>query len=84
MDEPTAGMARTESDALLRLLAELKLQGLSILLVDHDMRFVMGVADRVTVLNAGGVIADGTPHEVQRDRAVMDAYLGTTSQLEEQ
>jgi ABC-type branched-subunit amino acid transport system ATPase component len=79
LDEPVAGMDHTESARMSELIGDLRDQlGLSIILVEHDMAFVMGLADRVTVLDFGKCIAEGTPEEVQRNPDVLRAYLGVT------
>ncbi len=80
LDEPVAGMNAGESAAMAAAVAAVRRElGLSVLLVEHDMAFVMGLAQRVTVLDFGRRIADGTPEEVRRDPEVLRAYLGSES-----
>jgi branched-chain amino acid transport system permease protein len=77
LDEPAAGLRHHEKRALAAVLRQLKAEGMSLLLVEHDMDFVMGIADRVVVMEFGTLLIEGTPAEVQASPEVRAAYLGT-------
>ena len=76
LDEPAAGFNPAEKEQLLKLIKAIRDQGYTVLLIEHDMRLVMGVTDRIVVLEFGRKIAEGTPAEIQDNPAVVAAYLG--------
>ena len=76
LDEPTAGMNATEALQLKEYLLDIHQQGITLLIIGHDMRFIMGLCQRIVVLNYGKIIATGKPRDIQRNEDVLKAYLG--------
>jgi ABC-type branched-subunit amino acid transport system ATPase component len=84
LDEPTAGVSPSETRQVVESIRRIaKTQGLTILFVEHDMSVVFGIADRITVLTEGAVLAEGTPNEIRNNKSVQSAYLGTHDQTGE-
>jgi len=79
LDEPAAGVSRPDKRALAELLRALREQGVTVLLVEHDVEFVMGLVDRIVVMDFGSKLIEGPPATVRADPRVQEAYLGRTA-----
>jgi branched-chain amino acid transport system ATP-binding protein len=76
LDEPAAGMNPQETEALLQFVKKLNREGLTVMLIEHDMKFVMNICDQIAVLNYGKKICEGLPAQIKENQEVIDAYFG--------
>lgn len=76
LDEPAAGMNELETSELMEIIKKIRDLGITVFLVEHDMKFVMGISDKIFVLNHGELIAEGAPEEIRKTKSVIEAYLG--------
>jgi branched-chain amino acid transport system ATP-binding protein len=76
LDEPSAGMNPRETEDLIELIRAIRKKGITVLLIEHDMNLIMGICDRIAVLDYGKMISEGTPEEIRTDEKVIEAYLG--------
>jgi len=83
LDEPTAGMSRHDTNTTIALLQKIKARGMTKVIIEHDMHVVFSLADRISVLAGGRIIAEGSPDEVRGNPKVQEAYLGGTHTLDE-
>ena len=82
LDEPTAGMSRHDTNTTIALLQKIKQRGMTTVIIEHDMHVVFSLADKISVLSGGRIIAEGLPDEVRNSEVVQEAYLGGAHRLE--
>jgi branched-chain amino acid transport system ATP-binding protein len=82
LDEPVAGMNSGEKVQLMKVVADIARRGFTVFMIEHDMRFVMGLCERIAVLNFGKIIAEGSPDEIRNDPTVIEAYLGRDDEVQ--
>jgi ABC-type branched-subunit amino acid transport system ATPase component len=76
LDEPTAGMNPYETEGIIALIKKIRDSGITVFIIEHDMKVIMGASDRIVVLDHGEKIAEGTPAQIQNDERVIQAYMG--------